>query len=708
MVDHQRAVCAGASLSDTSSSVRGFDLDALILALSRQRRTFFAVLGAALTATLVASLLATKQYTATSLIQLMPRAGQEMEVNEVVKYDDGGYLESRDRARTQIQIILSRSVRQSVVELYNERGHTDFDTSPTSLGILKDSMYVAPREDTQLVEIKVTHIDPEKAALLANLISAVYVDSNLKWRTDAAQKTQSWLEGQADSTRSELDSASAKVRAFKEEHDLADVDEAVDGISTQLVTLQKALSETTTQRKLLEGSLRNHERLLAKGETQVLIGMFQDPALEAMAKEHATIVTKNADVLARYGEKHPEHQQAVARIQRVEDIIAAEVARNVESERSQVDTLRRQESELEGEIDRVKIALLDKQRLEDEYDTLKAEEDRAKRLFGSLGEREAEVELQASTRLNNVRIVDEALPPSRPSTPNIPLNLIMGLAVGIAGGLGLALLRDRLDDTIVTAQDVAAHLEKPLLGAVPSLPKDVPENERALYSHLYSRSLTSEAFRSIRSFLQTFVAPGLGRTILITSSVPGEGKSCTATGLAIAFAKLGARTLIIDADLRRPRLDSIFELPQSPGLSDLLAGNTTPKQIIHKTDIDGLHVLPCGSRVDNPNEMLSSHAMPKLLSHLRKAFHVVIVDSAPAALVSDAMTLGRQVDGVCVVVRSGLVDHTLADKTIRNLSRGGATVLGVILNDAPTSKDISRYGSTYYDDRPRTERFAAT
>ena len=156
MVDHQRAVCAGASLSDTSSSVRGFDLDALILALSRQRRTFFAVLGAALTATLVASLLATKQYTATSLIQLMPRAGQEMEVNEVVKYDDGGYLESRDRARTQIQIILSRSVRQSVVELYNERGHTDFDTSPTSLGILKDSMYVAPREDTQLVEIKVT------------------------------------------------------------------------------------------------------------------------------------------------------------------------------------------------------------------------------------------------------------------------------------------------------------------------------------------------------------------------------------------------------------------------------------------------------------------------------------------------------------------------------------------------------------------------
>ena len=255
---------------------------------------------------------------------------------------------------------------------------------------------------------------------------------------------------------------------------------------------------------------------------------------------------------------------------------------------------------------------------------------------------------------------------------------------------------------------MAAHLEKPLLGAVPSLPKDVPENERALYSHLYSRSLTSEAFRSIRSFLQTFVAPGLGRTILITSSVPGEGKSCTATGLAIAFAKLGARTLIIDADLRRPRLDSIFELPQSPGLSDLLAGNTTPKQIIHKTDIDGLHVLPCGSRVDNPNEMLSSHAMPKLLSHLRKAFHVVIVDSAPAALVSDAMTLGRQVDGVCVVVRSGLVDHTLADKTIRNLSRGGATVLGVILNDAPTSKDISRYGSTYYDDRPRTERFAAT
>jgi len=680
----------------------GLDLRTFREALLQQRATFVGFLVAVVLATVVGTLLATKEYTAVALIQLMPRAGSEVDVTEVVSHDAAGYLEARDRARTQIQIIQSRSVRLAVLERYAELGHDDMKPDQDGLDALGGNLSAGPREDTQLVEIRVVHTDPERAAILANLVADTYQTSNLDQRTDAAQQTRVWIEGKTDAAKRSLDEASTRVMAFKEQNGLADIDEAVDGITSRMASLQQAASMANTERVLLESRLRELQKRLDAGEVDLLVGMFDDPALKAMARERATTMTASAEVLARYGALHPEHQRTMAHLEKLEGLIAAEVERNVESERSRVSTLYRQEARIASELEQVKVELLEQQRMQEAYTTLKGEEERLRRLYGSLGERGAEVELQASTRLNDVRIVDRAIPPTRPSKPNKLLNLIMAIGVGLGGGMGLALLRFRIDDALVNPEDIEAHLAVSMLGAIPTIGDEVPPDERVKVSIEEPRSLTAEAFRGVRAVLEAFAVAG-GRRLLVTSCGMGDGKTHVIAGLAIAYARLGVPTLLVDADLRRPRVHTVFGLDHEPGLSNVVEGSDPLADIRH-IGIDNLWIMPCGTRIDYPNELLSSPKLEAALVTLAERFHVILIDTPPAGLVHDALALARNADGVILVIRRGKTEREIATKTVEILEKSGAKLLGVVLNDVPPSKAAVKYEQAYDDGAPRRGR----
>ena len=428
----------------THSPIPGLDLSLLIAALREQRTTLVAFFLAVVLATSVASLWTTPRYQAIALIQLMPRAGLEVAVEEVVRSDVAGYLEAQERARTQIQIIQSRSVLEKVIELYTELGYTDLPVGPVGAKTLGQNLVVQPRENTQLVEIRVEHEAAERAAVLANLVAEVYSSFNLDSRTDAARESKEWIDARIESARAEYDAASESARSFRREHDLVDVDEDVNGVTTRLASLQAALGEATTERVLLQSKLDNLVRLQRKQEYMVLAGMFpEDPTLETMSRERASIVVESAEVLARYGEQHPEHQRARERMQRVDALLEEAVRRNVEGVRSQVSLLVRQEEQIGGELQKVKAELLDRQRLQVEYAEIQKDEERARGLYDTLKSRVTEVDLQAGSRLNDVRIVDRAIAPRRPSSPNLKLNLAAAMLVGLFGGLALAILRLR-------------------------------------------------------------------------------------------------------------------------------------------------------------------------------------------------------------------------------------------------------------------------
>jgi capsular exopolysaccharide synthesis family protein len=661
---------------------------------------------AVLVAALAATLLTTRQYRAVAVLQLLPRAGQEVAVDAVVKHDEVGYQETRDRMRTQMQIIQSRSVREEAIRRYGELGYNDLSLSPADLERFGRALSCTPQEDTELVEVAVLWPDAERAAALANVVTQAYADGSLRARTDAAQQTQVWLGGQTETQKRALEAASAAVLAFKAANGLADIDEKTDGVSARLASLQAAAGQATTQRVLLESKIKEHRQLLDRGQYDVLAGMFQDPALETMARERASIVTESAEVVARYGNQHPDHIRAQERIKRVDGLVAVEVRRLVEAEASLIETLSRQEAEIGAELAVVNQDLLEKQKLEAQYDELREAEERARSLYSALGSRGAEVDLQARTRLNDVRIVDPAVPPSGAARPNVPLNLAMGLFVGFAGGIGLALGRQRMRDTFLSPADVARSLQAALLGVIPRLPAGLDGARRDLYAHEHPRSRAAESFRGIRAIVQALPARQGALSLVVTSSVAGEGKSLGAVGLAASFGQLGKRVLLIDADLRLPRLHVLFGLEPGPGLADV--PGAVVRELVAPTPLPGVSLLRSGGPAEYPNEFLASAAVVAALGELGGLYDVIVMDTPPAGLVSDTLALARAADGVVMIVRRGVVPRPMVSRTLAELGRAGVPVLGVVLNDMPLGRENAGYAAGYYDDRARRAQSASS
>ncbi len=686
------------------------DLLGLLRDLWRGRLVIGGVTGLAFLAAFAASKLQTPEYQGVAVIQLLPRAGQEVEGGQVVALDAGGYLEARERARTQIQIIQSRGVRVAVAERYAALELPGEDPiQPTEAGLekLERSLSTGPREDTQLVEIRVTHTDPERAAVLANLFATVYQDVNLDSRRSLARGTSDWLAKQQAVAEGDLQAATGAVLAFKAEHDVADIEDEVDDIAARLGALQTARGVATTDRVLAEGRLREEQRLLSGAQYDVLAGMFDDQSLATAARELARVRAEAAQVRSRYGEKHPEYQRAMAHLEQADALVAEEVGRLVKAEAALVDTLRRQERNLDEELATVKQELLAKQRLKQDYDRLKFAEDRARGLYASLDQRGTTVDLAADTRLNDVVVVDEAVPPSRQSKPNLVLNLAVSLVLGFGAGVALVLARRQLDGTLRTPGQIEALLDVAVVGVIPELDGKLTDRQRAMYGWTRPRSLYAESVRAVRASLGEPPKNGPCRQLLVTSTVDGEGKSDLALGLAVAFAKTGVDVLLVDADLRRPRQHVLLDLQRKPGIAECLTKNVDPRKAVQATEVPNLSLLSAGEEVVHPDEVMSGRALKAVCDRVSSGFQVIVIDSAPVGLVADGIDLARSADDVLMVVRHGRTEASLAARTVQRLEQVGVTFAGAVLNAVPRGEHPARGSRAYYDDRPRDEALAS-
>ncbi|MCB9780219.1 MAG: hypothetical protein H6742_16750 [Alphaproteobacteria bacterium] len=655
----------------------GFVRDVIL----QQKFNFFAFFTAVFGVTLLGTLLAEKEYEAVALIHLLPRAGREVQLDEVVSNDATGYMEARERARTQIQIIQSRAIREEVIWRYNELGYHDYEPTPEGLEAFGRAVSAGPREDTQLVEIRVRHTDPEHAAILANLIAHVYREGSLDERRETARETRDWLEGREDEYRKSLDEANQALIDFKLANDVVDIDEAVTSTGARLTALQNAMSDAATQRLVLETALSEHQRLLRRGETQVLTGMFDDPALRSLAEQRAQVVTESAEVLARYGDQHPDHKKIVAQLKRLDDLLLVEVQRNIEAERVQVKTLESQEARLKEELDALKAQLANNQRLKQEYDELKLAQERAMRFYGQMGQRGGEVDLQSQTRLSEVRIVDEALPPTSPASPNVPLNLIVGFGVGVVGGFGVALLRYRGDELIESADDIEAQFCEPPLGVLPTFPFARRQADRLLYSHEHPRSLLADAMGAVADVLTGLLPPEQSVRLVVSSASPAEGKTTVATGLGISWARKGKRVVIVECTTEKPVYHDAFRLKTEPGLAEALAAPDTAGELVRATKAPGLFVLPGGAAPGGDDARLAGPELAAVLETLGRAYDIVILDMGRDLMLGSARTVVSASNGVVVVARRGLVTRSAVAGTLDELRIIGARQLGLVLND---------------------------
>ncbi|MCC9198012.1 polysaccharide biosynthesis tyrosine autokinase [Arthrobacter sp. zg-Y820] len=289
-------------------------------------------------------------------------------------------------------------------------------------------------------------------------------------------------------------------------------------------------------------------------------------------------------------------------------------------------------------------------------------------------------------------VITPATAPSEPSSPNVNLNLAVGALLGLVIGLGIALLRSVLDQRVRNEADLRKVTQKPLLGGITYDPE---ASTRPLLTHVPAQSPRAESFRQIRTNLQFANVSRKTRTVLVTSSLPGEGKSTTATNLAIALAEAGESVLLVDADLRRPRVDEYLGLERGAGLTTALIGQANVDDLLQPWGDDGLFVLTAGQIPPNPSELLGSRAMKELLLHLESTFDAVIIDASPLLPVTDSAVLAQQVGGVVLVVGSGKVKNAEIQKSIAALDLVDSDILGVVFNLLPTSGPDS-YGYSYY------------
>jgi succinoglycan biosynthesis transport protein ExoP len=364
--------------------------------------------------------------------------------------------------------------------------------------------------------------------------------------------------------------------------------------------------------------------------------------------------------------------------------------------RAESDLAQAKEASLQAELRKKEQDSLALSQLRIQYDVLSRQADQSKLLYNIVLQRMKETDLTSKDKNQNMRIVDKAVAPNDPVKPRVVLTLFLGFVGGLGVAIGLAFFVNYLDDSIKSQDDVETYLRLPFLGYVPNI-RTNSVLERDLQAHLHPQSNAAEAFRTLRAAISLSPRSDKYRVMTITSTIPAEGKSLVASNLAIVCAQTGLKTLLVDADLRRPSVHKVFRLQSPIGLSSYLQEKVTRvDEFIHSTEVPHLDVVCCGAVPSSPSELSGSKRMMQFIQEVRSRYDRVVLDCPPISAVSDPLVVASMSDGVVFVTKFNKIRRDHARKTIQRVQDSGIHILGVVLNDIDFEGKDSYYYSYYY------------
>lgn len=668
----------------------------------------------------------TKIYEATCTIEYDPNPSKPLGGRvEDVADPIGNFWATREFFETQNLVIASRDVAGRVVQklgLHEDPTYLAQDddaTGPTgdfeaTTLALQSRLTVDPVPDTRLVMIHARDVKPERARLIADAVADAYVQRTIEDRLESTDRAKDWLESQLATLREELDEAELALHSFKKGHNVLSVsmEDRQNLVASDVQTTHNKLTETRNRRIELEARLKRLKASLGKRTTAV------DPAVMAEHEELSALVTelrdnrKQHDSLAvKYGEEHPTMKSLAEEIGVLEAQLAQEKAAIIASAEHDLEQAKAVEGGLRAAAGDAHSAGLNLNLREIEYRRLNRNRDNKAKLYEIVLQRLTETDLTRMLKTTHVRVLDRALLPVHPVSPNLVKNIGASLLAGLLLGLAAAFFTSRLDRTVRSVESVEG-LGVPVLGVIPHLggaeartkpearagPKQVGPARviEELIVLEQPMSPAAETFRMVRTNLAFMSQEDPIRSFVVTSALPLEGKTTVVSNLAITLAQFGRSVLLVDSDLRRPRIHRIFEIGNEVGLTSLVEGHTTLNQAIHQTKIDGLSVLTAGPIPPNPSELLHSAAFERLREDLLNHFDWVLFDSPPLGAVTDAAILAPQLDGVLLVVRAGQTTvHSIlgARKQLNSVS---GRLLGAVLNDIDVRIKGYRYGAGAY------------
>lgn len=611
--------------------------------------------------------------------------------------------------------------------------------------IIKKNLSIEPvREsrvtvkDTRLIDVTFTNSDPELAAFVANAISETFTNYNQERRSGTSRKTSDFLQGRINDLQSEIREDEIKlVELMKSE-------EILTTTAGQTIELER-LAGLNRDRLAAELERTNAEAdlLAVKNSPEKLRSLVEAASARFITeKENSTVNFRNdtekkiADLTAMREKLLQEFKEGADPVKEIDSQIASQQAtldRVIGKNQSEIAEYRKRAStDLLNNLQTAYAKAKEKESsiraaFDEQYAkaqsqnsgavTIKLLEDKLeanKAFLKQLNDRQSGNDIASQGSDNNISIAGVAIPNEVPVGPRRLMTVAAALLLSTLFGMGLALFLEYLDDTIRTVEEIESVLQLPALAAIPtieSMPKrklllvganeeieERPNSELLIYSD--PRSGLSEAYRQLRTSILLSTAGHPPKSLLVTSSLPSEGKTTTATNTAISLAQTGAKVLIVDADMRRPRLHSVFNITNGEGLSTLLSSESTDSDITRVVKADDgtkIHLLTSGPIPPNPAELIGSEQMANLLKRLQKHYTHVVIDSPPITSFTDGVLIASMVDGVILVVHSGKSSRQVVRRAKLLLQDVGARILGVVLNNVNLrSQDNYYYYQTYY------------
>jgi capsular exopolysaccharide synthesis family protein len=561
---------------------------------------------------------------------------------------------------------------------------------------------VVPIRSSRLVDISVESADSQFAAEAANTVAKTYMDRNMLDRIDASQEAVRWLHKSLMEERGRVEGAEIKLQGYKEQHSiLTDFTTGNESVTAQrMAELNSQVIQAESRR--MEAETRYNQMNRAKeGSLDAISEALTNTHLAAIKTAEVENQKKLAELSRKYIGGNPELAAARVESRTLQESKNNEIQKIVRSLRNEYEAALARETSLKASLARLKQDSHNLNKNAIEYHALKREAESAKQMYDLLLKRLNETVVAEDLKATNIRIIDRAVPSAISSRPEKAKILLLALLGGLVGGVALAFAREMLDNTIGSTEDIERIMELPCLSAVPAFRMNggsLPE----LVSLRSPRSAASEAFRSLRTGIQFSTAGRPPEVILVTGSSPSDGKTVTAVNLAVSQAQAGSSVLLIDCDLRRPRVHKALDVPREPGLTNILAGGASPESAISRTKVPNLDVIATGVTPPNPAELVGSRRMAEFLTEMRTRYDRVILDSPPLPAFTDAAVLSSLADGVVVVVRAGVTHKAHARLTVRHLRAVRAKILGTVLNAVKPSHDNYYYRHSYYEARENT------
>ncbi len=591
---------------------------------------------------------------------------------------------------------------------------------------MRGMLQVHQIQGTSLVELACVGNSPKEAADVANAVAQSYIDWKLEAKFRLLGQATRFLATQIEEAKRNLATKEQRLLAFGRKKDILSADPQSNSALSRLDAMNRDLAAATADRMAKEA--KDYE--LRTGNAETLADNLSNGLVVQLRTEQAKLEREYAEKLNLFKPDWPAMQQLKAQIDRGRqnlDAVTQETVRKArDAARADYLAALRREENLRDALQSQRAEAIAQNADAMDYNNLRVETETQRALLDNLLKRDAETQVAArlqGERVSNIRIVESALPPNQRWGPSYRRYGVLGLVCGLMVGLAAAFGLDALDRSLRDPEQASAYLRLPVLGVIPATPRakgtpalgiagsSAPAGPSAakpsskpetpaieLLPHELVRSTVSEAYRAFRTSLLLSSAELL-RSFVVTSAVPLEGKTTTATNLAVVLAQLGKSVLLVDADLHRSRLHEIFNVSNVEGLVSILAGRVDARHAIQKTAIPGLSLLPAGPPSPNPSGLLASDTMRRFLDGAVERFDYVVLDAPPVLAVADAIVLGYLSNGVILTVRGGGTPREQVLRALTELRRSNVRVLGVVINALEEKNGVTdreRYGGAYY------------